>query len=89
MSPHRGHLGTSMGGRVVRRKDLKPKREKPPVDADALSPEALARREANQREQAERLEAAQRREREAQAARAERDAGERVTNAGDALRRHS
>lgn len=71
---HRGHTGTSLGGRIVKRKDLKPKREALPVDPSTLSPEALARREAYQREEAARQEAGLRRAGEVWEAVAKRDA---------------
>lgn len=88
----KGQTGTSMGGRVVRRKDLRPAKEKPPVDPATLTAEALARREAYRREQQEREAAAAARAEAARAARvaaAGRDAaaGKRAVNAGDALRR--
>lgn len=88
---HRGQTGTSLGGRVVRRKDLKAKPVAPPVDPAALSPEALERREAYRREEAERAEAALRRAEMEKADRAKRDAaiGKRVINAADAVRRRS
>lgn len=43
-----------MGGRVVRRKDLKPRREPPPVDPSKLSPAAKAQRAAYQAERLKR-----------------------------------
>ena len=84
---HRGQTGTSLGGRVVRRKDLKAKPEAPPVDPAALSPEALERREAYRREEAERADVALRRAEKEKADRAKRDAasGKRVINAADAV----
>ena len=88
----RGHTGTSMGGRIVRRKDLKAKNEAPPVDPATLSPDALARREAYQFEEVkrtERIEAASRRAAESQAERARLDEaeGKRSIDAGEAVRR--
>jgi hypothetical protein len=87
---HRGQTGTSLGGRIVRRKDLKPKPEAPPVDPSALSPEALARREEYRRDESARQEAARQTAAKAKEQADLRDAGsgKRVMNAGDALRRH-
>ncbi|MGL5826303.1 MAG: hypothetical protein ACRCYU_16045, partial [Nocardioides sp.] len=75
-----GRIGTSLGGRIVRRKDLVPKREYQPVDPDTLSAEALAQREAYRREEAARQEAGIRRAGGEREVAAKRDAasGKRV-----------
>lgn len=89
---HRGHTGASMGGRVVRRKDLKPKKAPAPVDPSTFDPEALARREAYRREQEARAASAQQRAEEARAAKAaeqekQAGSGRRLISADEAVRR--
>lgn len=89
---HRGHTGTSLGGRIVRRKDLKPRREELPVDPAQLTPEARARKEKYRLEQearqaaaAERAAADTARSAARQTAAAQR--GKRIINAADAVQR--
>jgi len=54
----KGHTGTSMGGGIVGRKQLKAqhKPELPPVNPAELTPEARARRDAYEQQQRERAE---------------------------------
>lgn len=87
----RGHTGTSMGGRIVSRKDLKPKKQPPPVDPATLSPAAQARREAYHRDQEEREAAVTSRTADARAAkeaerRHEKQKGKTVISAADAVK---
>jgi hypothetical protein len=90
--PKKGHIGTSMGGRVVRREQLKAKPTLPPVKTDELDVEARARRDAYA---ADREVRKQRVDRAAASAAAARQAdaddtktkGKRILNAGEAVSR--
>jgi len=80
-----------MGGRIVSRKDLKPKKQPPPVDPATLSPAAQARREAYHRDQEEREAAVTSRTADARAAkeaerRHEKQKGKTVISAADAVK---